>query len=395
MNFVRKHIDSLEILQKFIDNGGVIYGESVRNILFENVINVVKIYLPSDEVIANLDQLETELTLTYGQCEIKQVTENKKLWKINHLYVLTTTTTPKIKLDGISNICISNNGISTIYEADSLTVLKFLRRFNNKDDFDDPYVNMAERWTTYFLNNGHNIYGSWPSRYITVTQSDEMHRDIDISTNNYKSISDMMNLLIDTNIAFTSNDVRKYTDTSLKVELPTNAGKIFFDIHKESSNMSCDAFYNNLRLTKQYLTINYQPPKLNFLGTLVLTFRDLFFDSYTLIKPLPTRVDTVGEFRLIVKPLLFSNTHKVNYDYLEYSKEEDDTIIELNDILTNNKCYKKCNHDPDNHFGVPSTTVIKLGKKFKCLECIYTHVVIQKEIQDKRKRKEYYTNIED
>lgn len=387
MNFINEHNDSLNILQQFIDNGGIIFGQSVLNILIENKFDVVKIYLPSDEIIENLE-------LIFDQYEIKQITTNKKLWKINHLWILTTIKMPNIKSDELSNICITNNGISTFHyknKLKSLEILEILRKINNKEIFEDPYVNISARWITYFLNNGHNVYGSWPSRYITAMYPSEMYRDIDINTSNYKSLRDMMDVLIDTNICFLTNkNTKKYTDKSLNVEMPTKVGILNFDIHKESKNMSCDAFHNNLKLTQTHLTINYQPENINFLNTLVLIFRDLFFNNYTLIKPFPIRVDNVGEFRLIIKPMIFSITHTLNYDYLENNKKENEVINELKDIITNNLCYKKCNHISNNNFEIPSTTVIKLGKKNKCLQCIHNHVVIQKELNDKRKIKAYY-----
>ena len=381
MNFINEHINSLNILQLFIDNGCVIYGKSVLDILKENKLDVIKMYLPSDEIIQNIENLK----LTLDTCEIKQVTSHKKLWRINDLWILTTTKLPCTTIKDTENMCITNNGVSTFHNRNGLNILNYLRKINNKESFNDPYVNMQIRWITYLLNEGHTIYGSWPSRYITVTQSKEMHRDIDVSANNYKNLHNMINLLIDTDICHLNNkNTQKYTKKSLNINIPTNVGILNFDIHKSSHNMSCDAFYNNLKLTQKFLTVNYQPENINFLSTLILTFKDLLLNNYTLIKPFPERADNMGEFRLIMKPLIFSHTHTINYDYLEKNKKENETINKLTDIITNNKCYKKCNHIQNDNFEIPSTIVIKLGKKFKCIQCIHNHINIQKEINDKK-----------
>ena len=88
----------------------------------------------------------------------------------------------------------------------------------------------------------------------------------------------------------------------------------------------------------------------------------------------------------MVKPMIFSATHTLNYDYLEFSNKDDELvkrpIDKMGDVLTTNKCRKNCNHETHNGFGIPSNTVVKTGKhrKYKtnrCLQCIYDHVEIQ------------------
>ncbi len=385
MEFINKNIDSLNILQQFIDNDAVIYGESVLNILKENKIDVVKIYLPSPEVIENINNLK----LTFDKCEIKQVTNNKQMWKINDLWILTTTRIPSILIKDNDNMCITKYGVSTFHSRNGLNILKYLRNINNKEVFDDAYVNLSSKWVTYFLNEEHSIYGSWPTRYITANNSDEMHRDIDISVlgnKNYKKICSMMNLLADSNMCDLTNiNFPKYESTSMNVKITINSEILNFDIHK-AGRISCDAFYNNLKLTQKYLTINYKPHNVNFINILILTFKDLFSNNYTLIKQFPIRYDTMGDFRLIVKPYMFSAKRTINYDYLETNKNADEKINKLEDVITNNKCCKNCNHEPNNDFEIPSTSVIKLNKKFKCVQCIYNHITLwKKNIKNKSK----------
>lgn len=378
MDFINNNAESLNILQEFLNIGCTIYGESVLNILKCKTPDVVKIFIPSEEISVHVENLKA----TLDGCARGQITSKKCIWLINKLTIMTTTKFPSNIDNNNKNICITKNGISTLDNNNGIEILNILRNVNNKEPFDDTYVNTSLKWIKYFIKENHNIYGSWPSRYITESNPQEMHRDIDICTNNYNSLRNMITLLIDVNVCqLINNNTNKYIDIPFNVEFQTPEGVLKFDIHKESKKMSADAFYNNLKLSQKCLTLNYQPSNINFISALILTFNDLFSNNYTLIEPFPKRVDNISQLRLVIKPLLFSSTHTINYDYLKHHNEK---VDELKDILVNKKCYKKCNYPLNNNLGVPSTTVIKLGDKFKCIQCIHNHVLIQKEIQEKK-----------
>jgi hypothetical protein len=371
-------MDQLDILQEFLDFDCIIYGNAIEDLLKGNMSpsNIIKIYVPKDKV----EQLQS----SFPDHKKIEISLRESIWVINKLVVMTTTKSPIKTLERPQEIlCITNLGISLLPKHNTTSVLKILRRANNKNFFSDSYINTSLRWIKYLLEENHEVYGSWPSWYIAAETTEQLHRDIDVCTSNYNSIRNMMTLLVDLGLCeFNNTNSNTYIDIPLNIKMELDDGDLIFDIHRKSKNMASDAFYNNLKLTKNGVTVNYQPSNLNFITTLILTFNDLFSNNYTLIEQLPERIDNLAQLRLMLKPIIFSlnEARIINYEYLENIYGQ---IEKLSDKIIDGKCYKNCSHQPNIALGVPSNLVVKIGKKHKCVQCAYNHVLIQKEIKEK------------
>ena len=378
MQFIKENDQLIKLLQKFLDIGCIIYGPSVQNLLINNKTKKLDIYIPTKECQEHLNKYKnyfeclSELKSTDEKYEIKKTTKNKTIWILKSITITFTTKRPNPKHD-VTQLTLSSDGISTFSDNNtnkSVAVLKVLRKLNKANNiiFDDIHIEKSLEWINYFLNEDNMVYGSWPSRYITVTDQNEMKRDIDILCQDLphlQKIENLMKLLATTGICehtFVANIINS------KIKLIS--GTLDIDVHLNTKSVTCDAFYNNLRLTKTHLTINYTADPFQFLSNLILTLNDLFKSTYTLIKPFPTRIKNKGDLRLLVKPIGFSEKYKITLDYLEFIKKNDDKINNLGDILLDDYCEKE-DHvvNPELDF-VPS--VIKMDNKKLCLHCIHS-----------------------
>ncbi len=387
MEFIRNNVDILNIIQILINKGCILYGSSVRDFLINHTLEKINVYIPSEEVInavnsfKNYFEYSIELKKEQFKFEVTIINKNKTMWKINNIQFHFTIAQPKPKKE-INKLYIDKHGISifdySIYNTAfrSIKVLELLRKINEKIEFksinkenDENFksIDLMLEWIRYFLIPGNSIYGGWPSRYITSDKPEDMNRDIDIITNDIQSIENLMIVLKKTGLCKT-NDNRKYNLSSLNVEMNCEI-PLKFDIHKKSNDITCDAFYNNLKMTHEYITINYQPENINYISTILLIFDDLFHNKYTLICPIPKSFENKSDFRLITKPIIFSSERTIDYAYLEFSDEK---FVKVDDILSNDECcrhYHKINKELD---FLP--IVVLLGRHNICLHCMHKHV---------------------
>ena len=382
MEFIKTHEKLIKLLQILIDAGCVVYGTSVINFLIRHKTNKIDIYIPTKEANENIIKYKNyiecskELDKTGDQYEIKQISKNKTMWKIDDAHLILTTKEPNPRHD-VTQMIITKNGISTSTNSKTkgIDVLKTMRKLKKYGNFDDEFVTMSLDWITYLLNNDTNIYGSWPSRYITCEFPCDMKRDIDILCNDITNLHNLMDLLNKTGICKIQDGKKsKYEQLSINTEITTGFGILNLDIHQNSKNITCDAFHNNLRLSLDHLTINYKPHNINFLSTLILVINDLFHSSYTLIKPLPTKLEDIknnGDLRLLIKPISFSETHVISTDYLEAFNDIDHKVNKLTDIILNGDCDRK-NHIENLELDFISSVIKGKGDKKKiCLHCVY------------------------
>lgn len=369
MDFITQNKTTIDILQKFIDEDCVLCGSFIINMLVNHTFDNMEIYFPANKQINFLD--------IFGSIKVfesKILSSTETLWTINNM-----TFTLLSKLRDNNDLCLSKNGIF-IVNHDSIDVLKTFKSIMiNNDDCDRAKISIS--WIKYLISTDNEIYGSWPSRYITndCNNCDESEEhDIDVHSNNIQQLRQFMAPLNisgfceikDVNI----KDAAGYHDkNSFNARIKLQGWNLIFDIHKTSNNISCDAFYNNLKMTREYLTINHIPDKLNFLETLILTFNDLFCNQYTLIKSIPKIFKNKADFRLLLKPYLFSLTRIISYDYLEYINAK--PMHKLTNIVTNKNCNKH-----ESFADQLTHPVINMSNKKPswCLNCIYDHVLLQK-----------------
>lgn len=374
MNFISNNIDTLNIIQILIDKGCVLYGSSLRNFLITHNIEKLNIYIPSDEVYNQVEifkayfEYSIELKKEQFKFEISKINKNRTMWKINDVCLCFTILKPKPKKE-INNLYLNKYGLSTFYDCKfkSIKVLQLLRKIKEKPDFNFKSINTMTEWIKYFLTQDNFIYGGWPSRYITSDKPSEMKRDIDIISNDMVSMENLMRVLNKTGLCSLNNN-NKYKVSSLNVDINCDI-PLKFDIHKNSKDITCDAFYNNLRMTNEHVTVNYQPENINYICIMLLIFNDLFNDKYTLICSFPKTYETKSEFRLITRPIILANERTVDYSYLEFSNQN---FIPISDILSTDECcrsYHKINKELD----FPPT-VVQLGKRNICLHCMHKHV---------------------
>ncbi|QKF94721.1 hypothetical protein QKU48_gp1263 [Fadolivirus algeromassiliense] len=388
MELINNKKDLITLLQKFIDSGCIVYGPSVFNFLVKHKTKKFNIYLPTQECIEEVGKYKTYFEclnkLDKESIEIKQVSKNKSIWRLKDTDLLITTKMPNPKhLE--TKICFSKDGISFLGTGrnKSIEVLKFLRKFNKKQDFNDEFISLSLEWINYLIQNDNFIYGGWPVRYITSIGKEIMNRDIDILCDSIQPVSNLMNILKLTGVCDIDDQIDqtdKYSQNALKIKLSSKLGILNMDVHKNSKDIDCDAFYNNLRLTKNNVTINYLPDDLSFISAFIMTMNDVFNKTYTLMKKLPTEVKNNSDFRLIARPIQMStDLCVVDYSYLE-SKYND--IKKITAILSKNgKGCNEPNHQINQELHMPDT-VINMNKKRICLHCLHASLQPKKK-QDK------------
>jgi len=366
MDFITQNKQIIDILQKLLNNDCLLCG-SIKKILVNHDLSDLRICYPEDKEIDFLALFDD-----IKQFKYKQLSETETLWIINDIEFTTTNKLNK------NDVYISKNGISIIGQSKqkSIDVLKYFR-VTESEDCDRMKVTIS--WLKYLMNADNYVYGSWPTRYILNDCSDcdeNNERDIDLCTTDKNKIRQLMTALECSGICQIDNNVGKYDIKPLNARIKLEGWNLIFDIHEESKNMSCDAFYNNLKLTNDYVTINYEPDNLSFIESLILTFNDLFYNQYTLIKPIPNQFQNKSDFRLLLKPFLFSTTKEISYDYLE---ENDQNIRKLNDVVTDHICEKHKNSD---NLEYPIMNMcLNMNKEVKkswCLNCIQDHVLQKK-----------------
>jgi hypothetical protein len=371
MDFIKNNDSEIDILQAFIMEGCILYGDSVANLLIHNNFNDIKFYLPLNKEIDLLKIHKNIKTL-----EVKSISGTETLWRINNLDITISSETPKN-----NQICLDSEGLFLYYldlpfhkdERECCGILKYLRKLNNKPDLNDNLVNASLNWIKYLSLSGNHIYGSWLSRFITCDNVDDLKRDIDISSDNYEPLKALMTTLKETGVCKIEEN-NGYNVSSLNAKIKSNDNELILDIHKKSNNMSSDAFYNNLRLFDKYLGINHKLDNLHMLSNTILIFRDLFQNTYTLIKPIPKSYETKPDFRLLLKPILFSETYTIKYDYLEHSNHND--ILRLQDlVLQGGTCKNISKNDCKNMGPYPYiVTQTPSQKNKRCLNCIHKHI---------------------
>lgn len=375
MEFASNNVDLINIIQILIDKGAMLYGRTLRNFLINHDISKINMYLPSDEVIEEMTMFQKyfeysiELKKEQFKFHFSTFNKNKSIWTINDTEIWFTIVKPKFKKE-INNLYLSKHGISALHGSKfkSIQVLKLLRKINNKPDYNYKLINVMTEWIKYFLTQDNIIYGSWPSRYITSNNKKDMKRDIDIVTNDITSINNLMRALKVSGLC-KSNINDEYDIPSLNVEINCET-YLNFDIHKKSKNDSADAFYNNLKMTDEYLTANYQLDNINYITNMLLIFNDLFHDRYTLIFPITTKISTnVSDLRLIVKPVMFSLERTVDYSYLEFCNKH---FMTLEDLQSKEDCCRNW-HEVNEELSFPPM-VFQFGKKNMCLHCYHKHV---------------------
>lgn len=382
MEFINREKFVIELLQRFIDSGCLIYGLSVQNLLIKNKVKKIDVYIPNNEINNNVTKYKNyfECDKDLGNNEanfiINKMSKHKTSWKIYNTTFILTTKKPNPK-NNMMQLTMSKEGISIINnnKNKSIEVLDILRKIKKNDSFDDKYVTVSSEWVKYLLENGENIYGSWISRYIICKDPQDMKRDIDILSGDISKLNNLVKLLNSSGFSDIENSKEnKYNIPSINTKIKTDHGIINLDIHdntKKNNDLTCDAFHNNLKLTCNYLTLNCIPPKLNYISALILTFGDIYKPTYTLMKPLPTTITNKGDLRCIYKPIIFSqNKYKIIFDYLETIKKEDDKVNTLNDIIVKDKCSQKT-HVINPELEYPDS-VINNNETLICLHCLHS-----------------------
>lgn len=383
MNFISNNTDLINIIQILIDKGAILYGKSLRDFLINHKLEKLNIFLPSDEVIQEVNvfrkyfEYSIELNKEQFKFEFKEKNESKFIWKINDLTLNFTVIKPKFKQD-IDNLILSKNGITTLYgkSLNGIKVLKLLRKINGRSDYDAKSINIMLEWVRYFLTQDNYIYGGWPAKFITSVKEDDMNRDIDIISNDMVSMNNLVKALSKTGLC-KSNITDKYNVPALNVIINCDT-YLNFDIHKKSDSITCDAWYNNMKITDNYITINYQVSDLNYISSMLLLFNDLFNHKYTLICPIPSKLSANrSDFRLLAKPVVFLSERSIDYSYLEHGNKE---FVTLEDISSKEPCCRT-QHKVDDELKFPPV-VFDLAKRNICLHCLYKHVLANKVNKD-------------
>lgn len=380
MNFINNNIDLLNIIQILIDKGAVLYGKTLRRFLIDHKLEKLSIFLPSNDTIQEVagfrKYFEYSIELNKEQFAFHVFQrENKFTWKINDLTLNFTIVKPKYKHD-IDNLALSTNGITTLCgktQQKSIRTLKLLREINNKPEYDTTSINVMLEWIRYFISQDNYIYGSWPSKFITSTREKDMERDIDIVADDMVSMYALMRVLDKTGLCKNSNIKDDYDVPALNVTINCDT-YLNLDIHKKSNNMTCDAWYNNMKMTNEFITVNYQVNDLNYISCMILLFNDIFHHKYTLICPIPSKISaTRSDFRLLAKPVVFLSERSVDYSYLEYGNK---TFVTLEEISSKDCCCRK-QHKVNDELKFPPV-VFNLAKKNICLHCLHKHVLANK-----------------
>lgn len=351
MDFILEHNKLLNIIQILLDFGCCLCNKSVYDLFLKHKVNNLIFYVSSNKIQNKLKKFKNyfkyfkKINDSDSIFECNYINKNKIKWILkygnNSYNIIFTSKLPKTK-NQLYKLLLTKDGLKKIDSKNSIECLKLLRFCMKKNMDLNDYTNLILEWLLLLIYNNHQIYGGWPSRFIMSTNIEDLNRDIDVISEEFDKIKLLFETLEKSKLC-TKLD-QSYND-GLKMNINFDNKNIIFDIHKKNSN-NCDAFYNNIILTEEFISINKIPDKLNFIKTIILTLNDIFQMKYTLIKPFPDKIKNKGDFRLINKPLLMKDEFfEINIDYLNFI----DKKIKIEDIISLNDCIKKDHNDIPKH----------------------------------------------